>query len=158
VEFLDSVLESTRAQEASIRKDTAEKLAAFRKHQEELEKAAILASSGGAAEEGAETWVATSGRKRKKAREKEFLKGVKLRKSGSVGEKVAVSEAGNKASVETKREDIAEKKSAKALSLDAAELKETTTTQPAKSVPISKPNPTPALGLGLGNYSSEEDD
>jgi len=86
VEFLDSVLESTRAEEDRVKKETAEGLALFRKQQEEADKKARRGSDGtGAAEEGSppvveESWVA-GGRKRKRMKEKEGLKGVKLRKS-----------------------------------------------------------------------------
>ena len=40
VEFLDSVLESTRTKDAEVRKQTREQLEAFRAQQEEAEKVA----------------------------------------------------------------------------------------------------------------------
>jgi hypothetical protein len=81
-----------------------------------------------------------------------------LRKSGGVVDKVSVPGAENKPSVEEKEPVKPGTHAAKASSPDTPELKKITTTQPAKSVSISSPNTSPALGLGLGNYSSEEED
>lgn len=44
VDFLDSVLESTRAKEAAIRKETTEQLDSFRRQQEAAEQAALDSS------------------------------------------------------------------------------------------------------------------
>ncbi|KAH0547941.1 hypothetical protein GP486_008318 [Trichoglossum hirsutum] len=97
IEFLDSVLESTRAREAALRKETTEQLDAFRKQQEEADKAAFrvedetgkaAAGAGGASGSPAgeeEQWTLSS-RKRKKGREKEGLKGVKRRQTSSASE------------------------------------------------------------------------
>lgn len=41
VEFLDSIMESTRAQEAAVKKETAEQLELFRRQREEAEKALL---------------------------------------------------------------------------------------------------------------------
>jgi autotransporter adhesin len=159
VEFLDSVLESSRAQEASIRKETSEKLAAFRKHQEELEKAA-LSSGGGLAEEVTETWVAASGKKRKKGREKEFLKGVKLRKSESVGDKAGGTAVESKTTKGETQSDLTEATatSPSVSSVPDANKPTTTTTLPTKPTSPAKTSSPPILGLGLGNYSSDEDE
>ena len=46
VEFLDSVLESTRTKEAEVKKQTKEQLQAFRAQQEEAEKVARLEEEG----------------------------------------------------------------------------------------------------------------
>ncbi|MCJ1354321.1 MAG: hypothetical protein MMC33_004309 [Icmadophila ericetorum] len=104
IEFLDSVLESTRAREEAVKRETTEQLDAFRRLQEEADKAALLSGSGEAAgeedgrgaggaagplgspvrglgEDGSE-WGVNS-RKRKRFKEKEILKGVKLRKGSS---------------------------------------------------------------------------
>ena len=77
---MDSVLESTRAQEAAIRKETTEQLDIFRKHQEEAEKTAKVTEVE--IPENEENWVA-GGKKRRKVRDKEQIRGVKLRKSSS---------------------------------------------------------------------------
>jgi hypothetical protein len=158
VEFLDSVLESSRAQEASILKETSEKLAAFRKHQEELEKAA-LSSSGGLAEEITETWVASSGKKRKKGREKEFLKGVKLRKSDSADDTAAGTVVESKSAEKTTQAEAVEVKATSPSIPGAPNSKQSPTighlTKPAT---LSTTSSRPALGLGLANYSSDEDE
>ncbi|KZF18841.1 hypothetical protein L228DRAFT_264222 [Xylona heveae TC161] len=95
VEFLDSVLESTRAQEAALKKETSEQLDYFRKQQEQADKALLAAEGEQDAQTGAgsgsptataeeENW-AVSGRKRKKGKDGQGgLRGVKLlRKSSS---------------------------------------------------------------------------
>ncbi|KAI9778392.1 MAG: hypothetical protein M1816_004114 [Peltula sp. TS41687] len=95
VEFLDSVLESTRAKEAAVKKETIEQLDIFRRQQEEADKALLLRDDdvtgqnvGNAALEE-EQWKITA-KKRKRSGEKETLKGVKLRKS-STSEKPTAS-------------------------------------------------------------------
>ncbi|KAF2813515.1 uncharacterized protein BDZ99DRAFT_412327, partial [Mytilinidion resinicola] len=80
VEFLDAVLESERAKEAAIRKETREQLDSFRKQQEEAEKAALAEGDTAIPDE---EQLFAAGRKRKKGKEKEPLRGVKLRKSSS---------------------------------------------------------------------------
>lgn len=98
IEFLDSVLESTRAEEDRVKKETREGLELFRRQQEEADKK-LLAGSGdtttatiGEGSPGAEEeqWIA-GGRKRKRVKEKEGLRGVKLRKSSSTGEQLPPS-------------------------------------------------------------------
>merc|ERR1711939_1152669 len=86
-EWLDSMLESTRAEEDRVHKETAEGPALFRQQQEEADKKARSGSNVGAIEEGSptaeeETWIA-GGRKRKRTKEKEGLKGVKIRRAST---------------------------------------------------------------------------
>ncbi|EGP92223.1 uncharacterized protein MYCGRDRAFT_28186, partial [Zymoseptoria tritici IPO323] len=80
VEFLDSVLESTRKQEAAVRKQTREELEAFKRQQQEAEQAAKVMDV--LPEPPVETSSWTVSRKRKKGRE-DVLGGVKLRKASS---------------------------------------------------------------------------
>jgi hypothetical protein len=90
VEFLDSVLESTRAEEARLKKETADGLALFRQQQDDADRKARTGGEGATdvldgppvAEE--ESWVA-AGRKRKRTKDKEVLKGVKIRRSSTSG-------------------------------------------------------------------------
>ncbi|KAK8901715.1 hypothetical protein QC760_010140 [Botrytis cinerea] len=87
IEFLDSVLESTRAEEDRVRKETAEGLELFRKQQEDADKKARAADDGGAQiQDGSpvreDEW-GTAGRKRKRTKDKEVLKGVKVRRASS---------------------------------------------------------------------------
>jgi len=100
IEFLDSVLESTRAEEDRVKKETREGLELFRRQQEEADKKLLAGSrdtSISAVGEGSpgaeeEQWIA-GGRKRKRVKEKEGLKGVKLRKSSSTDEQLPPSKA-----------------------------------------------------------------
>ncbi|KAF2771763.1 hypothetical protein EJ03DRAFT_254416, partial [Teratosphaeria nubilosa] len=82
IEFLDSILESSRKEEAELKKDTKEQLEAFRKRQEEAEKAAKLEEASPAQDvsEGAAPW-AVGPKKRKKG--KEGLPGVKFRRTST---------------------------------------------------------------------------
>lgn len=85
IEFLDSVLESTRAEEARVKKETNEGLAAFRRQQDEADKKAREALREGGNEISVveeDTWTAPAGKKRKRP-EREGLKGVKLRKAST---------------------------------------------------------------------------
>ncbi|EGE80778.1 hypothetical protein BDDG_03719 [Blastomyces dermatitidis ATCC 18188] len=100
VEFLDSVLESTRAQEAALKRETREQLEIFHRQRQEAERAALSAGASSPADE--EQWT-TSVRKRKRAKVKDAIPGVKLRKSSSANsDSIAASkvfpEAGSKES------------------------------------------------------------
>ena len=160
MEFLDSVLESTRAKEAEVRKETTEQLDAFKRQQEEAEKAATQ-EDGPSAVEVNEAWTAGP-RKRKKGRES-TIGGVKLRRT-STTEKAATE----KASIEeTVVPDTVPKAPAKAAPVDAVEdimpatktrTSESTTKPADGNKPASKPPSPGGLGLGLAAYSSDEDE
>lgn len=93
VEFLDSVLESTRAKEEAVKKETTEHLELFRRQQEEADKAALREAdteTGASREAGspsdppsAESQWAINARKRKRTKDGEAIPGLKLRKSSS---------------------------------------------------------------------------
>ncbi|KAI9840072.1 MAG: hypothetical protein M1819_000265 [Sarea resinae] len=173
VDFLDSVLESTRAKEEAVRRETTEQLDHFRRQQEEADKV-LLAEAGQVStvtggsqsppvEE--EQWV-ISGRKRKKGKDKEVLKGVKLRKSSStnsvpstISPKHAASEAAKEKVVDESRDDS---QKAKDIIEKAVVQPRPPTDQPMKQAAkasAGKPATQPAvLGLGLGGYSSDDDD
>ena len=120
VEFLDSVLESTRRKEQEVKKETSEMLEIFRKQQEEADKAALLeegdrkpADGGGAgsptlgAGEG-EDW-AVAGKKRKKGpgREKEgVIRGVKIRRKSAPSQDDPALDGGSGAVEEAKQADV----------------------------------------------------
>ncbi|KAE9975502.1 hypothetical protein EG328_003161 [Venturia inaequalis] len=153
-DFLESVLESTRAQEDAIRKETAESLAAFRKQQEEKEKAALGLGDSGNLVDGEETWT-FSGKKRKKGKPKEFLKGIKLRKTSSTdspSETLVKTTASVPPTTETK--DPIHPKASSPVTTTST----TSTKKEAPSVAPRKPSTSPIIALGLGNYSSDEDD
>lgn len=92
VEFLDSVLESTRAQEEAVKKDTADQLEAFRKQREEAEKVLLGSASSDAtpAPTEEEDW-AISARKRRRDKGKDLFPGKKR--------KASVTEAGDVATL-----------------------------------------------------------
>lgn len=82
VEFLDSVLESTRAQEAAVKKDTADQLEVFRKQREEAEKAMLGPTSSEVAPAEEDEWTIPA-RKRRRDKSKESLVPGKKRKASA---------------------------------------------------------------------------
>ena len=175
IEFLDSVLESTRAKEEAVKKETTEQLNLFRRQQEEADKA-LLEETEEAATEGNETGKARSptageshwtinARKRKRAKEKEILKGVKLRKSSTNERPVELvaaksegalnkpEEKGAHAATKVKEKETAEKKASSLAPRDIA----TANTSPSQDIKDS-PKPGGTLGLSLAGYSSDEED
>lgn len=167
VEFLDSVLESTRAKEDAVKKETAEQLQAFRRQQEEADKASLSATATGTAlsEESArpdapsgDSQWAINARKRKRAKDNAALPGLKLRKSSSTCEKPARPEAGitdgsdNKVTAEVDRSSQATGDRSKDLPRsDDTRIKNT-------RLQGSPASPKPTVGvLGLAAYSSDEE-
>lgn len=151
VDFLDSVLESTRKEEERVKRETAEGLELFRKQQEEADKKARAGEgqdtteASTAAEE--EQWAAGA-RKRKRTKEKEGLKGVKIRRSSSTAEAgTASSPEGKKQEDRTKSMKIAQEEQPKA---------NTASEDPASKPP--EPAVKPKAGLGLVDYGSDDDD
>lgn len=145
------MLESTRAQEAAVKKDLSEQLEAFRQQREAAEEAAKDAVNQDTPE-ATEVW-STGPRKRKKPREDAFG-AVKLRRTASGG-RGASEEAAQTVSptapslphVQTAKieSDTPEKKAMPSPAREA-----TTSSRPAASAT--------SLGLGLAAYSSDEDD
>ncbi|KAI4201984.1 MAG: hypothetical protein LQ350_002889 [Teloschistes chrysophthalmus] len=94
VEFLDSVLESTRAKEAAVKKETSEQLRLFRRQQEEADKELvddtttgnIVSPGAGSPTLNTESQWAINARKRKRTKDTEILPGLKLRKASSTSE------------------------------------------------------------------------
>lgn len=76
-------MESTRKREVEVKKDTAERLELFRSQREEASRLAREAEAQD--DEGGDQDVSwkTAGRKRKKGKEREVVKGVKLRRTSS---------------------------------------------------------------------------
>ncbi|KAL5314054.1 hypothetical protein ACEPPN_018478 [Leptodophora sp. 'Broadleaf-Isolate-01'] len=148
-EWLDSVLESTRAEEDRVKKETAEGLALFRQQQEEADKKARTGSDAAATEAGSptaeeESWAA-GGRKRKRTKEKEGLKGVKIRRASTSTEAAKPTEA-----------------SSKSPKYEAQKSQPPSQTEPPKRKPVvsdtKKPSDPPKPTSGLVNYGSDEDD
>lgn len=169
IEFLDSVLESTRAKEEAVRKETTEQLDLFRRQQEEVDK--TILEEGGATEEGTgggkagnptaeETTWAVNAKKRKRAKEKEGLKGVKLRKSSSTVETTKERET---TGLEVGNEKLIASVGNKSIRKTAAvqRVASPSTASDKAPTPISKQangGIVGTAGLGLGGYSSDEDD
>lgn len=165
IEFLDSVLESTRKKEEDVKRETTEQLDIFRRQQEEADKA-ILEDSGeaddskvdgkaGSPEAGESQW-GVNARKRKRAKGKEGLKGVKIRKSSSTLESpiALLEKQKDVAALTVSKEDTDE--SAKAT--DQIHPPSTTSIRPPVTTKPEDPKSTTATGLGLVGYSSDEED
>ena len=173
------MLESTRAKEEAVKKETKEQLDLFRRQQEEADKALLDAAGNDStvtpatagipsAEEG--QW-AVNARKRKRAKEKEVLKGVKLRKS-STSEQVVVSKSTEHHSVLSIPSAKASPSNSKAMSnedqapVKAADTKMGTHPGPTEDRSVEQISSTASLakptngglpGLGLGDYSSDDE-
>lgn len=166
------MLESTRAKEAEVRKDTTQQLDAFREQQREAEKNAVPPDALPEAE-SAEAWTAGP-RKRKKGRES-IIGGIKLRRI-STSEKQAAPSTAAKDSHSGMPTDtpattgVKDKK--EAAQATAANLRDSSTeaTRPQSAVEAQdpqgkrkqsdspKPPSPPAASLGLAAYSSSEDE
>lgn len=131
--------EGARAREAAVKKDTKEHLDEFRRQQEEAEKAAREQEGAEEPPQAGESWAAGP-RKRKKGKEREGIGGLKIRRTES-GEKKG-EEGGKKADDK---------------SVANTATKEETKAKPDLSTSPPPATASPALGLGLGAYSSDED-
>ena len=186
VEFLDSVLESTRKKEEEVKRETSEQLDLFRRQQEEKDKELL---DGGeeadgkagslTAGESQSSW-AVNARKRNRAKESDRagLKGLKIRKSSSTGEApiglktssstgeildVSNSERGSKDFVESVDITLEDKSTGKA-SVGVSASPQSPPLPKAVTRPASPKQennagsrPLGASGLGLAGYSSDED-
>ena len=186
VEFLDSVLESTRKKEEEVKKETSEQLDLFRRQQEEKDKELLEGGEEAEGKAGSPTtgesqssW-AVNARKRKKVKENEKagLKGLKLRKSSSTGEapvklnessstgevlKVSTKEVDHKRSAEPQDTRVETHLTRKA-NLGASTSSPSPPppkTATMKASPKQENSPRSVIpnsaGLGLAGYSSEDD-
>ena len=163
--FLDEVLEASRARDAAVRRETAEQLELFRQQQEKTERVAL----GDATEDkdgDEQSWV-VAGKKRKRAKDKGVLPGVKLRKASSNAEGPVSFAQGE----QSPAKDV---QPVKAHVKPTERTDDTTSRSPVASTPGKPVVPTsgremalsetkatsgsvpPATGLGLGGYSSDE--
>ena len=172
VEFLDSVLESTRKKEDEVKKQTSEQLDLFRRQQEEADKAALEGAGeetrgeGIGSKEGGqeETWAVNKG-KRKRTEKKKGLKGFKLRKASSSahddGEKVDGGRAGSSSHTTGLPSTTPTTKSQPnitAASNSIASVSTSPVENPEVSQAAAKTTQAAPSGLELGGYSSDEDD
>ncbi|KAE8152291.1 N-terminal domain of NEFA-interacting nuclear protein NIP30-domain-containing protein [Aspergillus avenaceus] len=162
VDFLDSIMESTRAQEAVVKKETAEGLELFRRQREEAEKVALEEGSADVAPaaEG-EDWKIPA-RKRRRDKNKDLLVPGKKRKSTSeaqmTGQGVKSPSDKDKGAAAAPVQNTAVGKSQASTSTDSgnpssADDKAAGSEKP-KETPATKPS---SLSLGLSGYSSDSE-
>lgn len=171
------MLESTRQKEEAVKKETTEQLDLFRRQQEEADKAlldesgATEAADGGQVLDAGESQWALNARKRKRVKEKEVLKGVKLRKSSTNETPITPGKGLHEPEKETTTlvKSTTTQETASNSSKNQGELSrspgEAISAQPAenqaKALSAKKQDsrkPAALPGLGLAAYSSEEED
>ena len=153
-DYLDSIEEKRRKEEANVRKDTLEQLDAFRRQQEEAERKALEEEGPDAPKEDGVQWVAP-GRKRKKGPETSLLKGVKLKKSRPTtkdpkGDNISAQQERNTPAGAGKGPSVATVTKGTA-------MKAAPSAAPSQK-PSSASSPANALFLGLGYASSDDED
>ncbi|KAL8968012.1 MAG: hypothetical protein Q9183_002663 [Haloplaca sp. 2 TL-2023] len=168
VEFLDSVLESTRAKEDAVKKETSEQLSLFRQQQEEADRELIedrpaevptaRKSGSPSASSTTESQWGINARKRKRMKDKDadtdIIPGFKLRKSSSTAERPRIDRVDTKAEPISKQQEEYSPTSEKVSKGDPhTEHFEPSPKPEGQPAPIS---PGPGA-LGLAAYSSDED-
>lgn len=170
VEFLDSLLESTRAKEDAVKKETAEQLAAYQRQREEAERALIEGPSGGQNGSGSatnpvgdeESW-AVAGVKRKRNK-KDFLVPPKIRKSSSTLNDTPTASDPKQKPATTTSSGVSKESAAPASQSASARTEgtlveviksKTNEALPTKDTPAQKAAVGPSLGLVA--YDSNED-
>jgi hypothetical protein len=141
-DYLDSLEEKRRKEEASVKKDTQERLEAFRRQQEEEAAKALEKEGTEAPTEEQVQWA--TGRKRKKGPDTSILKGVKLKKTNPEPEKSKVAS-----------KPVGEEKQITSKGPATSEQNKDTAAKPAAAVPTKAMMP---LALGLGYASSDDED
>jgi hypothetical protein len=147
-DYLDSIEEKRREEEAKVKKDTQEQLKTFRRQQEEEARTALdIEGTDPPAEEHVQ-WAAP-GRKRKKGSETGLLKRLKLRKPNStslnneaVDEAHATDERRTNSTLET---------------ANAAEAENAVVAADKSTSALSPAIPANALYLSLGYTTSEDE-
>ena len=164
VDFLDSVLESTRAKEEELKKETAEQLEAFKKQRENAQQASLEGGSlneqnSAAAAVHEELWATQPSRKRRRGRErdKDQLIGSKVpRKAllGDEGVKVSATKTLPEPKPTRSEQDDPLLRGPK---VDASsELQRVEVIHSPAKTPYASQAALPSLGLGA--YSSDEDE
>ncbi|OGE56450.1 hypothetical protein PENARI_c003G07529 [Penicillium arizonense] len=160
VEFLDSVLESTRAQEAAVKRDTADQLEVFRRQREEAEKALLGPTSSDVTPAEEEEWTAPA-RKRRRDKQKDLLIPGKKRKA-SLTENSAKPNSQEQESQKSGADSGSKPKQPAQQNSKPSQVAASTTpktaTNPEQSQPQTKPPAKPApISLGLAGYSSDSE-
>ncbi|PYH64753.1 PSME3-interacting protein [Aspergillus vadensis CBS 113365] len=168
VEFLDSIMESTRAKEAAVKKETAEQLELFRRQREEAEKTLLEDTSADVAPaaEG-EDWKIPA-RKRRREKSKDLLIPGKKRKSLG-GDTTGKSSKEHSTDKESGKDDKSVHETKPEPTQKKPEESKQADTLPGASKPVqdSKPSPkqtasnaaakAPSLSLGLADYGSDSE-
>lgn len=160
VDFLDSVLESTRAQEAAVKKDTADQLEAFRKQREEAEKALLGPTSSDVTPAEEEEWSIPARKRRREKGKDLLLPGKKHRASATESEKPALKDQEQVPSkLDTKTPQVTTSGAADTTQAAENPAKVTPAGQkPAKEqAEIKQPAKPAPVALGLAAYGSDSD-
>ncbi|KAL2834553.1 hypothetical protein BJY01DRAFT_84218 [Aspergillus pseudoustus] len=162
VDFLDSIMESTRAQEATVKKETAEQLELFRRQREEAEKAALEDNAADVvpAAEG-EDWKIAS-RKRRREKSKDLL--IPGRKRKSVSEDAADHTPSDERTNKKTKEIPEDKKSSSPIVQEQLKqeivgnsAKDAKSGSPPQQPPKQAAASPPTPSLGLAGYSSDSE-
>ncbi|KAL4781026.1 N-terminal domain of NEFA-interacting nuclear protein NIP30-domain-containing protein [Aspergillus varians] len=163
IDFLDSIMESTRAQEATVKKETAEQLELFRRQREEAEKAHLEDTTVDVPPEvEGEEWKIGP---RKRRREKASSLLISGRKRKSVGEDTTDNPT-KEPGTNKRAKELAEDKVNKNVAASTAEekpkgAKVDNSTKAAKETPAQQHTKQaargPAPSLGLAGYSSDSE-
>lgn len=151
VDFLDSILESTRSREEQVKKENGEQLEAFRKQREAAEKALAeenAATQNSTTEEG--SW-ATSARKRRRVIQKDDDGIARLRRPSTLPH-VKLSSNVQLTSLASARRNVSA-----ALDENNRTAKADLSSEDAKLQRVSPSSQISPPALGLEAYSSEED-
>lgn len=169
IEFLDSVLESTRAKEEALKKETAEQVSLFRRQQEEADRAILNQTNdteGGTATGKANDltggdyqWATNTWKKRKRV-EKEGLKGIKLRKASSMESSLPSENTTNEFDqAKARHEDAVEKKTRSEIVIGEKPASyPKSVDDKAKKTLVPQKDKAVQPSLGLAAYSSDEED
>lgn len=173
VDFLDSIMESTRAQEAAVKKETIEQLEVFRRQREEAEKALMEDNTADVVPpaEG-EEWKIPA-RKRRRDKNKNLLIPGKKRKSmGDGAEEGAPAKElkSDKYADETKRSNEGSRESSGSApppkppvqgATNSTRLANETSKEEEKAdsgqSQAKQTSPPPSTSLGLAGYSSDSE-
>lgn len=170
VEFLDSIMESTRAQEAAVKKETAEQLELFRRQREEAEKTLLEEGSADVAPSAeGEDWKIPA-RKRRRDKNKDLLIPGKKRKSTveNLGDlSPPADKAPSKSQGSEKNGKSTDASSKRAESNKPSEVPEASKSLSKPASGVQTPNPghaegkqtvkPPSLSLGLAGYDSDSE-
>ena len=172
VEFLDSLLESTRAREEALKKETNEQLEVFHRQRQEAEKSALASGDANdpnrveAASPTEEEQWSIPGRKRRRTKEKDSLPGIKLRKASSgtkpassnLEGKPAVGKVNNtKSPAEIVRESSDSTKPTAEETGKGKDGKPDSYASPSTQKSMAELPKPASSALGLGAYDSDED-